>query len=124
MLSNTFIEVTITMTIHERLATLRSTLGLTTRAFGEAINFTGGAITNMEKGRSTIAERTIKDICREYRVNQKWFTTGEGPMFDDSLDSIVDSNEAKLLFESYSRLTNSDKMLVKLLVNSLAEKNL
>ena len=38
------------MNIHERLKYLREQLNLTTRAFGAAINMSGGAITNMEKG--------------------------------------------------------------------------
>ena len=37
------------MDIHERLHFLRKKLNLTTRAFGSAINMSGGAITNMEK---------------------------------------------------------------------------
>ena len=37
------------MNIHERLKQLRVELNLTTRAFGAAINMSGGAITNMEK---------------------------------------------------------------------------
>ena len=39
------------MNIHERLKQLRDELNLTTRAFGAAINMSGGAITNMEKVR-------------------------------------------------------------------------
>lgn len=33
-----------------RFALIRKTLGMTTRKFGERLNITGGAVTNMEKG--------------------------------------------------------------------------
>jgi transcriptional regulator with XRE-family HTH domain len=101
---------------------LRAKLGLTTRAFGSAINMTGGAITNMEKGRREITERTIKDICREYCVNPEWFVSGAGRMFDDVLAGLDIADEARELSDSYSRLNNSDKALIKSLIDSLAEK--
>jgi len=108
--------------INERLQTLRTSLGLTTRAFGAAINITGGAITNMEKGRRDITGRTIRDICREYAVNHEWLSRGDGPMFDDALEGLEISDEARELAGSYSRLTDSDKELIKKLIGSLAEK--
>lgn len=67
--------------MNERLALIREAVGLTTRAFGEKINLTGGAITNMEKGIRNITERTVSDICREFDVNEDWLRTGEGNMF-------------------------------------------
>lgn len=56
------------MNIHERLKYLRSQLNLTTRAFGESINMSGSAITNMEKGLRNVTNRTVYDICREYNI--------------------------------------------------------
>lgn len=58
--------------MNERLALLREILGLTTRKFGEKLNITGGAVTNMEKGTRNITDRTISDICREFNVNEEW----------------------------------------------------
>jgi transcriptional regulator with XRE-family HTH domain len=110
------------MDVHERLSMLRAKLGLTTRAFGKTLNMTGGAITNMEKGRREITERTIRDICREYGVNQEWLTSGAGQMFDDVLEGLDITDEARELSYSYARLSNDDKALVKNLIDSLAEK--
>jgi transcriptional regulator with XRE-family HTH domain len=118
---NAFMEVQ-AMSIHERLSALRANLGLTTRAFGNAINITGGAITNMEKGRRDITERTIRDICREYGVNQDWLASGTGQMFNDVLDGLALSDDVRLLTESYSHLGDKDKALIKNLIDSLAEK--
>ena len=109
------------MSINERLRFLRTTLGLTTRAFGAAINITGGAITNMEKGRREITERTIRDICREYNISYDWFTEGKEPMFDDALQGLDVPEEVRELSDAYSRLGEIDKDIVRRLIDSLIE---
>ena len=117
-----FMEVK-TMNIHERLKQLRDELNLTTRAFGAAINMSGGAITNMEKGTRNITERTIRDICREYDVNFDWLTNGIEPMFTDVTSELDINDEVKQLAQQYSLLNDSDRELVKKMINSLAEKS-
>lgn len=110
------------MEIHERLYLLRTHLKLTIREFAAAINMTGGAINNMEKGRRGITERTIKDICREYGVNRDWLITGNGSMFADALEGLAVTEETRSLTLAYQRLRDSDKELVKSLIDSLGEK--
>ena len=111
------------MNIHERLKQLRDELNLTTRAFGAAINMSGGAITNMEKGTRNITERTIRDICREYNVNFDWLTNGIEPMFTDVTSELDIDDEVKQLAQQYSLLNDSDRELVKRMIDSLAEKS-
>lgn len=110
------------MNIRERLKFLRDQLNLTTRAFGSAINMSGGAITNMEKGTRNITDRTIRDICREYNVNPEWLINGNEPMFEDVTSELDIDDEVKQLTKQYSLLNNEDQELVKKLINSLAEK--
>lgn len=110
------------MDIHERLKFLRGQLDLTTRAFGSAINMSGGAITNMEKGTRNITDRTIRDICREYNVNPEWLINGNEPIFEDVTRELDIDDEVRQLTKQYSLLNNEDQELVKKLVNSFAEK--
>lgn len=110
------------MDICERLKFLRNQLNLTTRAFGSAINMSGGAITNMEKGTRNITDRTIRDICREYNVNPEWLINGNEPMFEDVTSELDIDDEVKQLTKQYSLLNNEDQELVKKLINSLAIK--
>jgi transcriptional regulator with XRE-family HTH domain len=110
-------------TISDRLRIIRKHFELTTRAFGKSIKLTGAAITNMEKGRRNITERTIDDICREYRISQQWFLNGIGPMFVNILDGIKMSYEVRQITEKYAQLSEHDKILVHNLVDSLMEKN-
>lgn len=110
------------MDIHERLHFLRKKLNLTTRAFGSAINMSGGAITNMEKGTRNITDRTVRDICREYNVNFEWLTQGTEPMFTDVTSSLNIDDEVKQLAQQYGLLNDADRILVKKMIDSLAEK--
>ena len=111
------------MNIHERLKQLRDELNLTTRAFGAAINMSGGAITNMEKGTRNITERTIRDICREYNVNFDWLVHGTEPMFEDVISDLDIDDEVRQLAQQYSLLNDSDRELVKRMIDSLAQKS-
>lgn len=111
------------MNIHERLKQLRDELKLTTRAFGAAINMSGGAITNMEKGTRNITDRTIRDICREYNVNYDWLANGIEPMFADVTNELDIDDEVRQLAQQYSLLNDSDRELIKKMINSLAEKS-
>lgn len=110
------------MDIHERLKYLREQLNLTTRAFGAAINMSGGSITNMEKGTRNITERTIRDICREYNVNYDWLAHGREPIFEDMTSELDIDDDVKQLAQQYSLLSNADRELIKRMINSLAEK--
>lgn len=110
------------MDIHERLKYLRKQLNLTTRAFGAAINMSGGAITNMEKGTRNITERTVRDLCREYNVNPEWLINGTEPMFEDITSELDIDDDVKQLAKQYSMLSDDDRELVKRMINSLAEK--
>ena len=110
------------MNIHERLKYLRGQLNLTTRAFGAAINMSGGAITNMEKGARNITKRTIGDICREYNVNPDWLINGTEPMFQDVTAELDIDDDVKQLAKQYSLLSDDNRELIKKMINSLAEK--
>ena len=110
------------MNIHESLRYLRKQLNLTTRAFGNSINMSGGAITNMEKGTRNITERTIRDICRRYNVNYDWLAHGTEPIFQDITAGLDIDDDVKELIFQYCLLSDKDRELVKKMINSLAEK--
>lgn len=110
------------MNIHERLKHLRKQLNLTTRAFGAAIDMSGGAITNMEKGTRNITERTIRDICREYGVNSDWLINGNEPIFEDITKELDIDDDVRQLAKQYNLLNDADKELIKKMIISLTEK--
>jgi len=108
--------------VHERLRLLRQRLGLSTRAFGGGIHLSGSAVTNMEKGLRSVTPRTASDICRRYHVRPEWLLEGQGEMLADPTEGLDISAEVRELAGKYSRLSDSDRELVRRLIDSLGEK--
>ena len=67
--------------MNERILELRKHLGLNQVQFGSKIQLKGNSISDLEKGKNTISERVIADICRVFNVSRLWLEEGKGPMF-------------------------------------------
>ena len=63
----------------DRIHDLRSYLGLSLKAFGEAIGFSGNHISRFEKNVFSPDERVIQKICDVFHVDPAYFT-GEMPV--------------------------------------------
>lgn len=52
--------------------------------FAKTINISQPFLSQICSGARVPSDRTISDICREFRVNETWLRTGEGPTRMDS----------------------------------------
>lgn len=77
--------------MNKRLRTLRKTLNLTLKEFGEKIGRAPNTIRNYESGIRNIDNRTIKIICSMFNVNEKWLLNGSGKMFLNEDSNIISS---------------------------------
>ena len=121
------------MDINNRLKLLREKLNLTTRAFGAAINLSGGSITNMEKGTRNLTDRTISDICRVFDVNEDWLRYGSEPMFrpkktidNDLAERIADliqtdDDLTKAFIVELLKLAPDEREIVKRMLENIKE---
>lgn len=66
--------------IKDRIKLIRASEGLSQNDFGKKIGLSGSQIGCYEKGIREVTERAINDICREFKINEKWLKTGEGEM--------------------------------------------
>lgn len=64
--------------IYERLAYLREHLEKSQQEFGDALGITNSTISLLERKKRNISDRVIRDICREFNVNEDWLRTGTG----------------------------------------------
>ena len=115
----------------DRIASIVKESGLTKAKFAEKINVSAAFVTMMCSGASSPSDRTIADICREFRINETWLRTGEGPMrveinqhdrlerfFDDVLTGAPDARSdllaamAKLPPEFWEMLANCAREIV------------
>lgn len=99
------------MTNGERVNEVRKLLGLTLEKFGEKLGVTKTTISRIEKGVNNLTDQMAISICREYNVNYDYLMYGEGEMFDDLPQTIVDE-----LCAQYD-LNDFDKALVEMYVS-------
>ncbi len=59
----------------------KEVLDMTQDDFSSKLGLSRNFIAQLETGAKVPSERTIKDICREYNVNENWLRTGEGEIF-------------------------------------------
>lgn len=68
-------------TINERLQSLLDALNISKTDFAKKIHVSPAFVSMICSGKSSPGERTIKDICREYGVDEIWLRDGIGEMF-------------------------------------------
>ena len=78
------------MTQGERIKEVRKTLGLTLDKFGEKLGVKKAALSAIENGKRNLTEQMTISICREYKVNYDYLTFGDGEMFEDLPETILD----------------------------------
>lgn len=91
------------MTQGERVKQIRKSIGLTMEKFGERLGVTKTAISLIESGKNNVTDANIRSICREFKVDYIWLTTGEGEMFLDNDEDFIIRIEQTLTGESSKR---------------------
>lgn len=76
--------------MNERIKELRIALRLTQEDFGKAIGVQRAAVNKWEKGINGVADSMILSICREFGVSERWLRTGEGEMFEQTRETVLD----------------------------------
>ena len=118
------------MTENDRIRILRKELHLTLTEFSNKLGITHAALSNIENGKRNVPEQMRKSICREFRVDPIWLSTGDGDMFiNESIDLIemLDKllhNESKLantLFKMFAQYSLEDWKDLERIVNKSAE---
>lgn len=76
--------------INERINIVVQESKLTKTAFAKRINISQAMVSMLCAGSTSPSDRTIMDICREFRICEEWLRTGNGDM------KIVDTEREKL----------------------------
>ena len=99
------------MTQGERIKEIRKTLDLTLDKFGEKLGVTKQTVSRIENGVNNVTDQMARSVCREYNVSYDYLMYGEGEMFDNLPQTIVDE-----LCAQYD-LNDFDKGLVEMYVS-------
>lgn len=119
--------------MNRRIFELRKDLGLTQEKFAEKIGLSKNFVWMIEKGERVPSDRTISDICREFKVSKKWLCTGEGKMYlqldqDEELDMIFQAIELssddliKQIVRTYWKLSDEKKAVIKEFISEIAKE--
>lgn len=91
------------MEISDRIKSLRNSLELTQTEFGSKIGFRQNTVGQMENGQRGITDRTILLICQTYNVNEEWLRTGEGEMFIENDNALIEQLAKQYNLDAFSR---------------------
>lgn len=114
----------------ERVREIRKVLNMTMEQFGEKIGVTKATISNIENGNRNATEHMTKSICREFNVSYSWLTDGDGEMFLESDDDILETidrimigeNEFhKNLFKTFARLDEDELLALERIIDKFIE---
>ena len=108
------------MTIGERIKVLRKEKNLSMEDFGSVIGMGKSAVSRIENGVNGTTDQTIRSICREFGVNEHWLRTGEGEMFEQTRETVLDKlcaeydlgAEHRAIVEGFLDLTPQDRDVV------------
>lgn len=78
------------MTQGERVKEVRKALGLTLDKFGEKVGVKKQTVSRIENGVNNVTDQMVLSICREFNVNYDFLMSGEGEMFDDLPQTVLD----------------------------------
>ena len=77
--------------MNKRIKQVRLKNEMSQEEFGKRIGIESRAhISALENGNRNITDRIIKDVCREFSINEDWFRTGEGEMLKDMSDDTAE----------------------------------
>lgn len=115
----------------DRLVLIREKAGLSQSKFAEKIKVSRNFISLVENGNRELSDRTIKDICSTFDINEEWLRTGKGSMnveksrnqqlaeFLNDVMTDVDSSYRKRFIQALSKLNTEEWELLEKLTDSL-----
>lgn len=105
--------------MNTRIAMVRKESGKNQTEFAEILGLTKNYISLVETGKREPSDRTIKDICKSFNINEEWLRYGTGEKkstlstdYVEIMTNIgVSDKKAKQAIINYWNLSEQDKEL-------------
>ena len=121
--------------MNERIKYLRKeVLDMTQDDFSSAVGLSRNFIAQIETGAKIPSDRTVKDICRVYNVNEEWLRYGTGEMLKaksvkeelveltDKLLSEESTSFKNRLVSALARLTDEQWDVLEKVIDEISKK--
>lgn len=102
--------------MNERLKIMRKALGLKQRELADVIGVKENTVAIWESGSKSPSSRAIRDICREFAINEAWLRTGEGEM-------MVPKSKSEQIAKFITTASEDEHSFQSRLIHTLAHLN-
>ena len=75
---------------------------LSQQEFANSLGLSRNMIAQVEMGTRILSDRSIRDSCRIYKVNEEWLKNGTGPMYKPRSDNEIIAKFVNDVMESRS----------------------
>ena len=118
------------MNTNERISVLIETLGIRQKDFADKIHLKPNTLSMIKSNKRNVTERVIRDICREFHVNEAWLTKGEGEIFQpeehDAIDELIKqyrlNTRDREILHYFVRMTPENRELFYRFISSINQK--
>lgn len=100
-----------------RIKQIRKEANVSQEEFASAIGLSRNMVAQVETDKAIFSERTIKDICRIYNVNEEWLKYGTGQMYKPRSENQIIAEFVNEVMES------KPDDFRKRLINALSQLN-
>lgn len=97
--------------INNRIKELLAILGIKQTDMAKKLNVSRELMSSMVNGRRTATDRTIKDICRVYEINEDWLVNGTGEVFQPTDDELFE-----LIGEKANEISDNMSIIIKMIL--------
>lgn len=116
----------------DRFKTIRKNANITQTECAKRLNVSRSLLAKFEIGECLISDRTIKDICKLFSVNEEWLRYGTGEMYSRDKDEVAeivskfmdneDDEFNQLLLQAmrlYQNLDSKNQEIIRDFINKL-----
>lgn len=119
--------------MNERIKELIDSLGIKKAEFARRLNLSQPFVSELCSGAKSPSDRTIADICREFKISEVWLRTGKGdPHIEVDEDAefikvceeinVSDDDLIKRIIKAYWYMDENEKAAIRKLIDSFTTK--